>query len=85
MKFRLSALVFALGAICCLPFMLWLVDVWTWIVFGQGITPIEWIIPKERGYDPIGKVLMTFLFLVGGIFIMAASHDIYMTEKRNEE
>jgi hypothetical protein len=65
--------------------MLWIIDLWTWVIFGQGITPVEWIIPKERGYDPVGKMLISFLFVVGGVVTMFLSGDLRKFEDRNKE
>jgi len=54
----LASLVFAS------PFALLVIDVWSWLVLGSGVTPVDWtFIGSYDHVDHVGKPILAMLFL----------------------
>lgn len=77
----ISLMFMGLGAILMLPALTLFIDIWTWIMFGAGITPVDWSYTTTWGtVDKIGKPIMAIMsgILSAPAFLISVSS--YPTE-----
>jgi len=80
----ISILFMVLGCILILPALTLFVDIWTWIMFGGGITPVDWTSTTPGGtVDKVAKPIMAIMssILSGPIFLI--SIQMYPTERHD--
>lgn len=80
----ISLMFMGLGVLLILPVLTLAVDIWTWIMFGVGITPVDWTYTTSWGsVDKVGKPIMA---IVSGLFsgpaFLVSVHS-YPTESAN--
>lgn len=56
------------GLLSLFPILCGFVDIWSWLVLGYGISPIDW--------GPL-QVLLTFFFVPVGLKTLMTSLDFY--------
>ena len=83
MKVTLPGVLIALGIVFAIPFLTMIVDVWTWVMFGAGISPIEWGYLRSNGYeDSVSKPVVAIFMLIPTVVCFMLAFDIEATQKR---
>ena len=76
----ISILFMILGCILVLPALTLFVDIWTWIMFGGGITPVDWSYTSSTGItDKVGKPILALLSGVLSGPVLLVSIQMYPT------
>lgn len=78
----ISIMLMVLGCILILPALTLFVDLWTWIMLGSGITPVDWTsVHWTGGTDKVGKPILALMSGVLGVPVLLVSAQMYPTER----
>lgn len=78
----ISLLLMLLGGLLLLPALTLFVDIWTWIMLGSGITPVDWTsVHWSGGTDKVGKPILALMSGVLSAPVLLVSIQMYPTER----